>query len=99
VMYAGAAVEAGSVDDVLDRPRHPYTAALLEALPERAQVGQPLATIPGIVPGIEDRPAGCLFHPRCAYAAARCRSERPESEAIGGEELRCHFPLTPTAVS
>jgi dipeptide transport system ATP-binding protein len=99
VMYAGAAVEAGSVDDVLDRPRHPYTAALLSALPERAAVGEPLATIPGIVPGIEDRPAGCLFHPRCAYAAARCQVERPTPEAIDGEELRCHFPLKPAGVS
>ncbi|MEJ2120841.1 MAG: ABC transporter ATP-binding protein [Alphaproteobacteria bacterium] len=97
VMYAGNAVEAGRVDDVLDRPRHPYTAALLDALPERAPVGRPLTTIPGIVPGIEDRPAGCLFHPRCAYAAPRCREERPRTGEVNGTTLRCHFPLEPGA--
>jgi dipeptide transport system ATP-binding protein len=99
VMYAGNAVEAGSVDAVLDRPLHPYTAALLSALPERAAVGEPLATIPGIVPGIEDRPAGCLFHPRCAYAAPRCQVERPQTDAVGETDLRCHFPLDPAAAS
>jgi len=97
VMYAGAAVETGPVDAVLDRPRHPYTAALLDALPERAFVGAPLSTIPGIVPGIEDRPAGCLFHPRCAHAAPRCHEERPAVSAIENEQLRCHFPLDPAA--
>jgi dipeptide transport system ATP-binding protein len=90
-------VEAGRVGDVLDRPRHPYTAALLDALPESAPVGDSLATIPGIVPGIEDRPAGCLFHPRCAYAAPRCQEERPRTGAVNGTELRCHFPLDPGA--
>ena len=99
VMYAGAAVETGPVAEVLDRPRHPYTAALLNALPERAVVGAPLSTIPGIVPGIEDRPAGCLFHPRCAHAEARCRAARPGISLRDGAALRCHFPLGTAAAA
>ena len=53
-------------------PMHPYTAALLAALPERS-VGRLLPTIPGVVPGVLDRPAGCLFNPRCGYATDHCR--------------------------
>jgi len=97
VMYAGEAVEAGTVLDILQAPRHPYTAALLDALPERAPPGAPLRTIPGIVPGIEDRPAGCLFHPRCTYAERSCREKRPHATGKGAQGLRCHFPLSTAA--
>ena len=93
VMYAGEAVEAGAAFDILEAPRHPYTAALLEALPERAPIGAPLRTIAGIVPGIHDRPAGCLFHPRCRHVRHRCHNERPAATDEAARVLRCHFPL------
>src|SRR5207253_4291506 len=68
VMYAGQVVEQQAVEPLFTRPQHPYTEALLKALPEQGEAGQRLATIPGVVPGLYDRPAGCLFAPRCAYA-------------------------------
>ena len=68
VMYAGQMVEEAPTERLFAAPRHPYTAALLAALPERALDRQRLPTIPGVVPGIDDRPAGCVFHPRCGFA-------------------------------
>ncbi|MDQ4137056.1 MAG: ABC transporter ATP-binding protein, partial [Pseudomonadota bacterium] len=67
VMYAGQIMEERNAADLFASPQHPYTAALLAALPERSAGGR-LATIPGVVPGLYDRPRGCLFSPRCAYA-------------------------------
>jgi oligopeptide/dipeptide ABC transporter ATP-binding protein len=75
VMYAGQVMEQQRVDRLFASPQHPYTEALLAALPERAAPEGRLATISGVVPGVFDRPAGCLFAPRCAYATstrARC---------------------------
>jgi dipeptide transport system ATP-binding protein len=94
VMYAGQQVEEQPVDRLFARPRHPYTAALLDALPERSAVKTRLSTIPGVVPGIEDRPKGCLFHPRCRYAQERCVREMPRLEGdVARGRVRCHFPL------
>ena len=67
VQYAGQKVEEQPVSSLFETPRHPYTAALLAALPERA-TGRHLLTISGVVPGQFDRPAGCLFAPRCQFA-------------------------------
>ncbi|MFQ5623832.1 MAG: ABC transporter ATP-binding protein [Paracoccaceae bacterium] len=92
VKYAGQKVEEQEVRALFERPRHPYTAALLAALPERA-TSKHLPTIPGVVPGQFDRPEGCLFSPRCSFAEDRCRHQVP---APCGSELghaRCHFPL------
>jgi dipeptide transport system ATP-binding protein len=89
VMYAGQMVEEQATEGLFAAPRHPYTAALLDALPERAEGRARLPTIPGVVPGIDDRPAGCLFNPRCAHAGAVCRDTPPP--LAGG--VRCHFPL------
>ncbi|MEX0697917.1 MAG: ABC transporter ATP-binding protein [Dongiaceae bacterium] len=101
VLYAGQQVEEQPVDRLFAAPRHPYTAALLDALPERSIGRRRLSTIAGVVPGIEDRPQGCLFHPRCGRAEARCRDERPSLTAdADGRLVRCHFPLAdgaPTA--
>ena len=94
VMYAGEAVEVQPARHLFEQPHHPYTAALLEALPERSVGHRRLSTIPGVVPGVEDRPAGCLFNPRCSYADDNCRRIRPEitREALL-EEVRCLKPL------
>lgn len=88
VQYASQQVEQQQVADLFARPKHPYTEALLGALPERAEPGQ-LHAIPGVVPGQGDRPTGCLFNPRCRYVQDRCRNEMPEM--VDGS--RCHFPL------
>jgi dipeptide transport system ATP-binding protein len=89
VMYAGQVVETGPVPDLFDKPQHPYTAALLAALPEHNK-GQPrLQALGGIVPGAHDRPSGCLLAPRCSRVQARCHAERPALN----QGVRCHFPL------
>jgi oligopeptide/dipeptide ABC transporter ATP-binding protein len=74
VMYAGRIVETGSVDDVLERPRHPYTEALLDAVPEVRSDGavEPLQPIGGQPPALDDLPPGCSFAPRCRYAMPEC---------------------------
>jgi dipeptide transport system ATP-binding protein len=93
VMYAGQVVESGRVPDIFEAPRHPYTQALLAALPEHNQDRTRLKAIRGIVPGALDRPEGCLLHPRCDYAVERCRLEQPALRGATGREARCHFPL------
>jgi dipeptide transport system ATP-binding protein len=93
VMYAGQVMEERDVADLFAAPQHPYTEALLAALPERAVGGTRLATIAGVVPGLHDRPSGCLFAPRCAYATDHSRAVRPEVRAWQGGQVRCHYPL------
>ncbi|MDQ6881103.1 MAG: ABC transporter ATP-binding protein, partial [Pseudomonadota bacterium] len=93
VMYAGQVMEQRAVAQLFSDPQHPYTEALLSALPERGPAGQRLATIPGVVPGVFDRPAGCLFAPRCAYATAHSLAVRPELKPWKDGQVRCHYPL------
>ena len=95
VMYAGQVMETGAVPGIFEAPLHPYTQALLDALPEHNLDRARLATIPGVVPGAYDRPAGCLLAPRCRYAVQRCRAERPALEPVGRGSARCHIPLDP----
>ena len=97
VMYAGQAVEIGSVPQLFDAPTHPYTEALLKAIPEHSQGQRRLATLPGIVPGRYDRPVGCLLSPRCPYAQAHCREQRPSLDAHERGAVRCFYPLNLTA--
>jgi dipeptide transport system ATP-binding protein len=93
VMYAGQVMETGRVPDIFNAPRHPYTQALLAALPEH-NIGRPrLQTIPGVVPGQYDRPGGCLLNPRCLYVRDVCREQRPALAGSAGAQSRCHFPL------
>ena len=73
-------------------PQHPYTAALLAARPE-SRIGERLATIPGSVPSLLERPQGCLFSPRCAYATPLTDTVRPELRALANGAVRCHYPL------
>jgi len=93
VMYAGQVVETGRVPQIFETPLHPYTQALLAALPEHNADRARLKAIPGVIPGVLDRPGGCLLHPRCDYAVERCRVDQPPLEALSGRRARCHFPL------
>src|SRR5262249_1375358 len=93
VMYAGQVVEEQPAAKLFAAPRHPYTAPLLRALPERGIGHNRLPTIPGVVPGLHDRPSGCLFNPRCRYADGRCRAEEPVLRRLNGAQARCHYPI------
>jgi len=93
VMYAGQIVETGRVADVFSAPSHPYTAALLNALPERSEGQHRLSTIAGVVPGQYDRPNGCLLNPRCEFATEHCVREQPRFRPVAGRQVRCHTPL------
>jgi dipeptide transport system ATP-binding protein len=92
VQYAGQKVEEQPVADLFNTPHHPYTAALLDALPERA-TARLLPTIPGVVPGQFDRPAGCLFSPRCKFADAKCKATPPPPLGADLGHARCFYPL------
>ncbi|MGH6898446.1 MAG: ABC transporter ATP-binding protein [Geminicoccaceae bacterium] len=93
VQYAGQQAETQDALGLFADPQHPYTEALLNALPERA-TARLLPTIPGIVPGATDRPSGCLFHPRCPYATERCIRDEPPLAPGPRGYVRCHYPLT-----
>ena len=94
VQYAGQKVEDQPVGALFAEPHHPYTAALLAALPERAKGRRRLPTIPGVVPGQFDRPSGCLFSPRCSFADDRCRQHEPPTQPAILGRARCHYPLS-----
>jgi peptide/nickel transport system permease protein len=90
VMYAGQVVEQGSVDDVFARPRHPYTAALLRANPERSMTGRLLPTIPGSVPPPSSWPSHCRFASRCEFRQPACTAAPiPLIDAGVNAESRC----------
>ncbi len=92
VQYAGQQVEVQEVQALFDDPHMPYTAALLAALPERA-TDRLLPSIPGVVPGLTDRPRGCLFSPRCRFATERCRAVVPPRQPPDLGRALCHYPL------
>jgi oligopeptide transport system ATP-binding protein len=78
VMYAGRAVEVGTVDELFYDPRHPYTFGLLHSTTHVEKTGDRLAPIKGLPPSLEHLPSGCAFNPRCAFKMDRCEVERPE---------------------
>jgi dipeptide transport system ATP-binding protein len=95
VMYAGQIMEERPANDLFGTPRHPYTEALMAAMPERSDGRSRLATIPGMVPGLYDRPRGCLFSPRCSYVRDNCRTQRPSLDPAGADgSVRCLYPLS-----
>lgn len=93
VMYAGQVVEEGKSEQIIKSPLHPYTQALLKALPEFAEGKSRLQSLPGVVPGKYDRPQGCLLNPRCPYATDLCRQKEPELRTVNGRQVKCHTPL------
>ncbi|WP_327510100.1 oligopeptide/dipeptide ABC transporter ATP-binding protein, partial [Pseudomonas coronafaciens] len=93
VMYAGQAVEVGQVPGLFDVPAHPYSEALLAAIPEHSMGAERLATLPGMVPGRYDRPQGCLLSPRCPYVRDNCRTQRPDLAPKAHSLARCFYPL------
>ncbi|HEU4763857.1 MAG TPA: oligopeptide/dipeptide ABC transporter ATP-binding protein [Gemmatimonadales bacterium] len=93
VMYLGRLVEVGPTEEVLRSPRHPYTQALLAAVPEPDPAVRPARlVVAGEPPSPSAPPPGCPFHPRCAHPAldARCRTERPELHPVGQSQVACH---------
>lgn len=96
VMYLGAFVEIGSRRQIFDDPRHPYTRALIGAVPvaraRRIRAGRPVR-LSGEVPSPLDPPSGCAVHPRCPFASGRCRTERPlPHRQADGRVVACHHP-------
>ena len=93
VMYLGRIVEMADVDDLFAEPLHPYTEALLSAIPDPdPDIVQQQIVLEGDVPSPANPPSGCHFHPRCPYASDICRHEDPKLEVIGegGHQVACH---------
>ena len=94
VMYAGRIVESGTVDEVLDKPLHPYTHGLIGSVPSRNRRGSELAQIPGMTPALVNLPPGCAFRARCPRAAPACTAD-PTLDAHGSRLVRCFYPMHP----
>ena len=96
VMYLGRVVEIGSTKDIFHHPRHPYTQALMAAVPVPDPVAERrrrYASLPGEPPSPANPPSGCPFHPRCARAIDRCRTQAPLlTEAAATHQVACHLP-------
>lgn len=91
VMYAGRVVEIGTIREILLRPRHPYTQALIASIPKLHQRGM-LSGIPGVTPSLRRLPRGCAFQPRCGHAVARCAAEQPALDGdINDHRAACHL--------
>jgi oligopeptide/dipeptide ABC transporter ATP-binding protein len=97
VMYAGRIVEEAPVRQLFASPAHPYSEALLAAIPRLGSGRSALGAIPGSVPSPLAWPAGCRFHPRCRYAWSRCSAEEPPLHSLGtGHRARCHLVVEPS---
>jgi peptide/nickel transport system ATP-binding protein len=90
VMYLGRLVEWAPKAALFDRPRHPYTRLLLDAIPDIRMSGRARTPVQGEVPNPLSPPSGCAFHPRCPQASARCAAERPALQSLGGVNVACH---------
>jgi peptide/nickel transport system ATP-binding protein len=89
-MYLGRLVELADKHTLFDRPRHPYTRMLLDAIPKMRDTGQARTPVSGEVPNPLEPPAGCAFHPRCPHANARCAAERPQMVEHVSARVACH---------
>ncbi len=95
VMYCGQSVESAATEAILGRPKHPYTSALINAIPDFAEDSahkQKLASLPGAIPALQHLPIGCRLGPRCPYAQKAC-VKMPRSKKIKDHKYSCHFPL------
>jgi peptide/nickel transport system ATP-binding protein len=90
VMYAGRLVEVAPIAEIIANPRHPYTQALIGALPS-IEARSALVGIPGLAPLLRELPPGCAFHPRCPLATDRCRTEKPTVREVAGAQVACHL--------
>lgn len=98
VMYAGRIVEKGTVDDVFNNMRHPYTEGLFNSLPNLKEQGEMLEPIKGLMPDPADLPPGCTFAPRCPYATEACSAAVPELQSVDGSKthfVACHAYARP----
>jgi len=92
VMYAGKIVEEGAVDDILDKPVHPYTIGLIRSIPSRNERGKRLQQIPGMAPSLLNLPSGCSFSDRCSVISDACSLPPEVSQPIPGRTVRCFNP-------
>lgn len=100
VMYGGRIIETGPAQEVIDRPKHPYTYGLLKSFPDLGNKSERLLSIPGSPPDLLNMPKGCAFQPRCSFAQAICSAERPGLRQIGSHHSSaCHFSQNIPAVS
>jgi oligopeptide/dipeptide ABC transporter ATP-binding protein len=93
VMYLGEIVESASTTELFDKPIHPYTRALLSAVPiPDPKKKRNVIILSGEVPSSINPPSGCRFHPRCQYATSKCKDEKPSFiEATAGHMVSCHY--------
>jgi dipeptide transport system ATP-binding protein len=98
VQYAGKQFERQGVRGLFRTPHHPYAVSLLEALPDRA-TGNRLPAIPGVVPGLGDKPSGCVFHPRCRFSTDMCRKVEPPVQPPELGYALCHYPRNAAGVA
>ena len=100
IMYLGQLMETGDADGIYEDPKHPYTRALIAAIPEPdpSRRGHPKVVLEGDVPSPINPPSGCVFHTRCPQVEARCRTDKPVLRDViasdgGGRQVACHFDL------
>jgi oligopeptide/dipeptide ABC transporter ATP-binding protein len=92
IMYAGLIMEIGTTDNILQDPLHPYTRALVEAIPEIGGERKRIEGLSGAVPSPLSWPSGCPFHPRCKRVMPVCEETRPElHEYTSGRQVACHL--------
>ncbi|MFH7566156.1 ABC transporter ATP-binding protein [Oceanimonas smirnovii] len=95
IMYLGRLVEVGTVEEVFNRPRHPYTRMLMDAIPSMDVIHKERTPVTGEVPNPISPPSGCAFHPRCAFATDQCKQASPAARTVSTtQQVSCHYPLS-----
>ena len=90
VMYAGEIVEEGSIEQIFEKPLHPYTAGLFKCIPDIEEDSSVVRPIRGLMPDPFELPSGCCFHPRCPECMDVCSREKPASREEDGHAVLCH---------